>query len=205
MRSLKLITSDLKEVSGKKQSLEHNLRQRKRKITNPYDVRQLIYGVMIFALPLAVWLSWIFFLNTSWYNNALYQKIIIIILIPVVSLGLSVFFVFVCITLVADLKKRFNPYYLLSYYFFSKATHERMRRIESNDFSNEPELVHLSAELEEKKQTYEALKVEYETAEQEFHQRAQAFIESCEDEEVREELNQLFLNKQKKCNDVQQE
>lgn len=72
-----------------------------------------------------------------------------------------------------------------------------MRRIEANDFSNEPELAHIFAELEEKKQAYEVLQAEYELAEQEFQQRVKTFINSCKDEEVREALNILFLHKNK--------
>ena len=72
-----------------------------------------------------------------------------------------------------------------------------MNQILKNDFSNEPELERFVSELEEKKQTYDVIKTEYESVAQEFQQRKQAFINSCEDEEVREELNQLFLNKTK--------
>jgi hypothetical protein len=198
MRSLKTITSEMKDVSGQKHLLADALHKSKIKITNPYDLKQLIYGVMIFALPLAVSLLWIefnkgFILNPSWHHDPLYQKIIIIILIPVAYLGFVIIIVFVCIAFVwlfinEVFGRKSNPFYLLSYFFFSKVTHARMRRIEENDFTNEPELAHLSAELEVKKQAYDALKAEYISAEQEIQQRTQAFINSCEDEEVKEFL-----------------
>lgn len=109
MRSLKTIISDVKEVSGKKQSLENDLRQKKRKITDPYDLRQLIYGVLVISLPLTVWLLWIewnegIIYNPSWPleidHYPWYLQMISFVLTPIACIGVISVIVFVCIALV---------------------------------------------------------------------------------------------------------
>ncbi len=189
MRSLKTITSELKEVSEQKKIIENSFYESKRNITDPYGLRQFFYGMLI-AFPLAFWFSWLLWMERNYSSfqleieNVSTLSVIIIYVCYIFIIFMGVLILFEAVNIFLEV----NLFAWLSYFFFSKTTHQRINKIEANDFSNEPELAQIFAELEEKKLTYEALQNEYEIAEQEIQQRSQAFINSCQDKEVKEFL-----------------
>lgn len=198
MRSLKVLSEELMHTQNALNSIGKEFEETKRDILkkpqDKYVWRILLYIGVLFS----IFLRWVF--DVQFITVEFKQQTPLWFLTFFEFLQITIFCVLGCVGsfVIMLIGFIFNKDFLEDIYeFFYPAHKKRVLQIKASDFTTEPELAHIFSELEEKKQAYDALKAEYECAEQEFQQRTKAFINSCEDEEVREELNELFLNKQK--------
>jgi len=199
MRSLKVsrLKNQLSNMQFVLQQYEMDFEKARKKLLYHHDGDSFFVYSAFFAL---LWL-WVLHkldvpLLQQLYSQQLSGEIQLFALgmglISLITLGC--FSVLAIAAIIMLINKTFLSYFVwLLYPTFAR----QAKKILRFDFSNESELARLFFELEEKKQTYDTVKSKYESAKQEFEQRVKTFINSCEDEEVREELNQLFLNKQK--------
>lgn len=210
MRTLTEIKNELVQAQNEYNNAQQKLNAKKNALVNPYEWKQFTVGLVVFVFPLAVgfmYIEWNYgvLYTPNWQleveNYNCFKKIISFIFTPIAIVLFSSIFAFNLQFFVGQLLELFSPnknrepiIWLGLWFinlFFSKKTHDRMRKIETNDFTNEPELFCFYTEMQERQQLYEERKTEYEDALNDLKKRAALFISSCEDEEVRGFLEQM--------------